>query len=156
MTRDLLASRHGGNRRSPPTDRCRSRVSAADRRVIVIRNGIEIGRAAVAIDDPQLPLGTHAFIVKAGEVAGESLRWRGAAARNWMAMDDPRVRRLRRTRQCACGGCGRMHIPQDFAHSIYPLLAPGTTLLILDAPVLEENTGTTLTVMGSGNPNPSR
>jgi hypothetical protein len=50
----------------------------------------------------------------------------------------------------------RMHIPQDFARSIYPLLAPGTTLLILDAPVLEENTGAALTVMGSGNPNPIR
>jgi hypothetical protein len=33
------------------------------------------------------------------------------------------------------------------------LLEPGTTLLVTDAPVLEENSGTRMTVMGSGNPN---
>ncbi len=46
-------------------------MSAADRRVIVVRNGVEIGRALLAVNDPQKPLGTHAFIVKAGAGAGE-------------------------------------------------------------------------------------
>ena len=128
-------------------------VSAADRRVIVIRNGIEIGRAAVAIDDPGKPLGTHAFIVKAGQVEGESLLVRGAAARNWMAIPIPGYADSA-GRDSDLAVVKRMHIPQDFARSIYPMLAPGTTLLILDAPVLEENTGAALTVMGSGNPNP--
>jgi hypothetical protein len=36
---------------------------------------------------------------------------------------------------------------------LYPLVVPGTTLLVTDAPVLEENTGRQLTVMASGNPN---
>ena len=44
-------------------------------------------------------------------------------------------------------------MPQDFARQLYPLLVPGTTLLVTDAPVLEENSGTQMTVMGSGNPN---
>ena len=43
--------------------------------------------------------------------------------------------------------------PQDFAQSLYPLLVPGTTLLVTDAPVLEENSGPKLTVISSGNPN---
>jgi hypothetical protein len=130
-------------------------VSASDRRVIVIRNGIEIGRAAVAIDDPDKPLGTHAFIVKAGQVDGESLLVRGAAARNWMAIPIPGYADAA-GRDSALAVARRMHLPQDFARSVYPLLTPGTTLLILDAPVLEENTGTKLTIMGSGNPNQSR
>lgn len=130
-------------------------VSGTDRRVIVIRNGIEIGRAAVAIDDPDKPLGTHAFIVKAGQVDGESLLVRGAAARNWMAIPIPGYADSA-GRDSDLAVVRRMHIPQDFAQSVYPLLSPGTTLLILDAPVLEENTGTALTVMGSGNPNQSR
>ncbi len=128
-------------------------VSAADRRAIVIRNGIEIGRAALTIDDPGKPLGTHAFIVKAGMLPAESLLVPGAAAHNWMAIPIPGY---------ADGGgrdstlavVERIHLSREFTRSVYPLLAPGTTLLILDAPVLEENTGSMLTVMGAGNPNP--
>jgi len=41
-------------------------LSSADGRVIVIRNGVEIGRARIEVRDPGKPLGTHAFIVKAG------------------------------------------------------------------------------------------
>jgi hypothetical protein len=48
---------------------------------------------------------------------------------------------------------GRIQIPQDFARQLYPLLVPGTTLLVTDAPVLEENSGQEMTVMGAGNPN---
>jgi hypothetical protein len=130
-------------------------VSAADRRVIVIRNGIEIGRAAVAVDDPDKPLGTHAFIVKAGEVNAQSLLVQGAAARNWMSIPIPGYADSA-GRDADLAVVRRLHIPPDFGRSIYPLLAPGTTLLILDAPVLEENTGAALTVMGAGNPNLAR
>ncbi len=48
---------------------------------------------------------------------------------------------------------GRLRLPQEFARSLYPLLVPGTTLLLTDAPVLEENSGAKLTVLSSGNPN---
>jgi hypothetical protein len=47
----------------------------------------------------------------------------------------------------------RMHLPQDFARQLYPLLEPGTTLLIMDAPVLAQNTSDRMTVMGAGVPN---
>ena len=47
-------------------------VSGADQRVVVIRNGIEIGRSRAIFTDPAKPLGTHAFIVKAG--AGNRVR----------------------------------------------------------------------------------
>jgi hypothetical protein len=91
-------------------------MSSTDQRVIVIRNGVEIGRARIDVRDPGKPLGTHAFIVKAGVGQGASMQ-------------------------------------QDFARPLYPLLVPGTTMLVTDAPVLEENSGTKMTVMASGNPN---
>ena len=47
---------------------------------------------------------------------------------------------------------GRMQLPQDFAKQLYPLLVPGTTFLVTDAPVLEENSGASLTVLGGGKP----
>ncbi len=38
-------------------------LSAADQRVLVYRNGIEIGRAKLQIRDPKAPVGTHAFVL---------------------------------------------------------------------------------------------
>jgi hypothetical protein len=38
-------------------------ASGADQRVIVLRNGVEIGRAKIGIEDVGEPLGTHAYTV---------------------------------------------------------------------------------------------
>ena len=38
-------------------------ISAADRRALLLRNGVEIGRARVSLRDPASPLGTHAFVL---------------------------------------------------------------------------------------------
>jgi hypothetical protein len=127
-------------------------MSAADQRLIVVRNGVEIGRSRIAFRDPTKPVGTHAFIVKAGAGAGESVLLKGAAARNWMAVPMPGYADAAGTDLSSVVG-GRVVIPQDFARQLYPLLVPGTTLLVTDAPVLEENSGKGMTVMGAGNPN---
>jgi len=126
-------------------------ISAADQRAIVLRNGVEIGRSRVALRDPGKPLGTHAFIVKAGEGTGESVVLRGAAARNWLAVSMPGYDATTDTSLPSVIG-DRIHLPQDFAAQVYPLLEPGTTLLLTDAPVLEENSGKQMTVMGAGIP----
>ena len=127
-------------------------MSSADSRVIVIRNGVEIGRARIDVHDPGKPLGTHAFMVKAGEGQGESLLVRGDAARNWTAVPMPGYGDAAGTDLASVVG-GRLRMQQEFAKLLYPLLVPGTTMLVTDAPVLEENTGQRMTVMGSGNPN---
>jgi hypothetical protein len=126
-------------------------ISAADQRAIVLRNGVEIGRSRVAVRDPGKPLGTHAFIVKAGEGTGESVMLKGAAARNWLALSMPGYDATTDTSLPSVVG-GRIHLPQDFAAQVYPLLEPGTTLLLTDAPVLEENSGKQMTVLGAGIP----
>jgi hypothetical protein len=127
-------------------------LSAADQRIIVLRNGVEIGRSRVYLSDPNVALGTHAFIVKAGAGSGESVILKGAAARNWMQVPMPGYGGTTGNQLADVVG-GRMRLPQDFAKLLYPLLEPGTTLLVTDAPMLEENTGRSMTVMGSGNPN---
>ena len=134
-----------------PTGPVSIMMSAADQRVIVIRNGVEIGRSRIAFRDPAKPVGTHAFIVKAGTGSGESVILKGAAARNWMAVPMPGYADAAGTDLSSVVG-GRIIVPQDFARQLYPLLVPGTTLLVTDAPVLEENSGKEMTVMGAGIP----
>jgi len=127
-------------------------ASVADQRVIVLRNGVEIGRSRVEFTAADQPIGTHAFIVKAGTGAGESAILEGAAARNWMAVAVPGYSDDAGAGLSAVVG-DRMHLPQDFARQLYALLEPGTTLLIMDAPVLAQNTSDRMTVMGAGVPN---
>jgi len=127
-------------------------ASVADQRVIVLRNGVEIGRSRVVFTDAEKPIGTHAFIVKAGSGVGDSVILKGAAARNWMAVAMPGYADAAGVGLSAVVG-GRMHLPQDFARQLYPLLEPGTTLLVMDAPVLAQNTSDRMTVMGAGVPN---
>lgn len=117
-------------------------ASAADRQVIVIRNGIEIGRAHLTIETPEKPLGTHAYLVLEGGEPGHP-RWStiglpGHAAESMGTHDENAIERLK--------------MPHEFTNRLYNLLEPGTTMLITDAPVLEHTTGTSLKVMGSGKP----
>jgi hypothetical protein len=127
-------------------------VSGADRRMIVIRNGIEIGRTQIKFTDPDKSLGTHAFIVKAGKGSAESSILKGAEARNWMVVPMVGYGQVKEPDLSAVVG-GRIQIPQTFLQRIYPLLVPGTTLVVTDEPVLEQNSGKQMTVMGAGNPN---
>jgi hypothetical protein len=124
-------------------------LSGADQRAIVLRNGIEIGRARLAIDDPGKPLGTCAFIVKAGAAPATSVVDTG---QSWMAVSMAGYRGATAsvTPQIAAG---RLHLPAQFTSSLSPLLVPGTTLFVTDAPILDEDSGTKLTVLSSGNPN---
>jgi hypothetical protein len=124
-------------------------MSAADQRVIVLRNGVEIGRAQLTVTHPTDPLGTHAFIVKEGAGSGQSVLVPGALARNWMSVAMPGYADTAGTDLSSVVG-GRLRMPPDFARLIYPLFVPGTTLLITDAPVLSQTTGVNLTVMSSG------
>ena len=124
-------------------------MSSADRRVVVLRNGVEIGRAHLQIADPGRPFGSYAFIVKDGQGVGRSVLVDGAAARNWMAVALPGTDGSAPS-DLASLAAGRLRMPQDFARNLYPLLQPGTTLFITDAPVLEQSLGKELTVLANG------
>ena len=60
-------------------------VSGADRRILVLRNGLEIGRTKIVLADPATALGTVAFVLKesgtgaTGDRAPAGMRWMGIA-----------------------------------------------------------------------------
>lgn len=117
-------------------------ASGADRRLIVLRNGVEIGRARIEVSNPGEPLGTHAYTMLGGG-DGQVPRWSavglpGHVAESRGAHDENAAERLR--------------LPKALTGRLYPLLEPGTTLLITDAPILKHTTGPTLAVMRSGLP----
>jgi hypothetical protein len=127
-------------------------VSGADQRVLVYRNGVEIGRSKVAMTQPNLPLGTHAFIMQEGAGNGTSPIASGKPAHRWIAVGVP-GHAGEDKQPLDPSHANRVRMPAGFAKAVYDILSPGTTLLVTDAPVLEEKTtGVALNVMNADAP----
>jgi len=119
-------------------------LSGADRRVIVFRNGVEIGRARIDVRDPEKALGTHVFTV-VGTQADGTPKWSavgvpGHAGEDRMPLDPAQVERIA--------------LPAEFRAGVVPLLVPGTTMMVTDAAVLSSTTGVSMAIVSNGSPEP--
>lgn len=106
-------------------------ISAADRRVIVLRNGIVIGSAPVTIDSPVDR--TSAFVMQNG----------GAAGRSWLRVPLP-------GQTAASAGPelrGRIHVEDRFRQAVEAVLRPGTTVLVTPDSLRAGSTGQSVTVV---------
>jgi hypothetical protein len=118
-------------------------LSRYDSRVVVIRNGLEIGRSRIVVKDPQRPLGTHVYVVKAGANSADPASrptWTGVGLIGHM--DDANTKPSPDAMQ-------RIVMPDEFRRLVVPLLVSGTTLMVTDAPILEETTGKQMAVLSS-------
>jgi hypothetical protein len=126
-------------------------ISAADRRALVLRNGVEIGRARVSLREPGAPLGTHAFVLTADYVDTPHATLPGQKQGKWIAIpmpghfDDA-------GRAESFDAAAAVTLPDGFARAVYLLVGPGSTMLITDAPVLAENTTSAFTILSDGPP----
>jgi hypothetical protein len=115
-------------------------MSSADERVLVLRNGVEIGRARISVSDPEAPLGTHTFVMRQDSAT---------AAPTWVAVAMPgHFDEAGRT--LSHEAAARVSMPPGFAYAVSLLLAPGATLFITDAPILAENMHPDFTVLSDG------
>ena len=97
-------------------------VSESDNRVVVLRNGVEIGRARVTIDPP--PFGTHVL----------QLVQDGGSAR-WLVVSAPGESDVGKVVDGSA--IQRLHMPADFYAQVRPLIVPGVTVLLTEAPVVD-------------------
>ena len=128
-------------------------ISAADRRALVLRNGVEVGRARISVLDPAQPLGTHAFVLTSEYTDQPHPTLPGAKQGKWIAIampghfDDA-------GRNLPFAAAAGVAMPDGFARAVYLLLGPGSTMLITDAPILAENTTSSFTVLSDGPASP--
>lgn len=106
-------------------------VSSADRAVYVYRNGNPIGRAPMGVTG-RGPLGNHVFTLLEGNTGRLSWLAPGRAARRWLSVAD------RADPQMIAS---RLQMSPEFAGKVYDTIAPGTTVVITDQPVVRHNTG---------------
>src|SRR6185369_9842886 len=114
-------------------------VSGRDRRVVVLRNGVEIGRARVDVRDPATRFGTHAFQVVEGGTAAKP---------SWVAIGMPKGQ----AKAFDPTVTSRVTVPPAFLAQVRPLLTVGTTMVVTDDPIKPETTGVPLDVVNADPP----
>jgi hypothetical protein len=114
-------------------------ISAADRRALVLRNGVEIGRARVTLRNSNAPLGTHAFVLTSEYLDAPHPTLPGAKQGKWLAIAVP-GHSNEAGRTLSFDAAAEVVIPEGFARAIYLLLGPGATMFVTDAPILAQNT----------------
>ncbi|MDX2211300.1 MAG: L,D-transpeptidase [Sphingopyxis sp.] len=115
-------------------------VSRSDQRVIVLRNGAEIGRARAALADHDFE--THVLTLT--KLPDGRLRWifagvPGHAGEMGQPMDAAILNQLR--------------LPHEFHERLNEIIVPGTTILVTEAPVLPQNSGKPMTIIASADQN---
>ena len=102
-------------------------VSLDEQRAYTYCNGVEIGRTKVQFREPEEPVGTQPRWTKVGMIGH---------------MDDANT-------LPDADVVNRIILPQDFQQRLTPLLVSGTTMMVTDAPILENTTGQTMAVLSS-------
>lgn len=115
-------------------------VSKSDKRVVVLRNGVEIGRSVAEIDDDDM--GSHVVTLTAGP--GGKPRWvyvglPGHEAEEGAGLDEATINRLK--------------LPRAFYAAVKVALRPGDTILITGSRV-DAGGGAPLTIMDAVTPLP--
>jgi hypothetical protein len=121
------------NPQAAPTGPLSIIVSRLDERVIVLRNGVEIGRARALVADKTSDIHVYTYI---GEVNGE---------RRWMVAGS-QAQRAQPVRPWALEG---IDVPPAFLAAVRAELKPGATMLVTKSKVLPSNSGRQLTVLAS-------
>lgn len=112
-------------------------ISRADQRIVVFRNGVEIGRAKITLAD-DAPLGTHAYVMH------------GTAAQpQWMAVPVP-GHEAEAGQVLDSAAVSRVRFPRAFLAHMQGVLAPGATLVVTDGAILPHTTGAPMTVVANG------
>lgn len=123
-------------------------LSVPDGRVVVFRNGIEIGRSRVEVNDPLV--GTHAFIVGQGYMADTPNR-AGLRMPNWITIGIP-GHGDEAGKVVDEALADRVAVPREFMEKLLPLLTPGSVLLATDESVSPASTGGKVEVIDSNPP----
>lgn len=116
-------------------------LSRSDQRLIVLRNGVEIGRARVLVREPERVTGTHAYVMGSDYMSGDFPQFPQGRAPQWQAIAVPGHEQDGGA-VIDGGTINGITLPSGFIALVYPLLTPGTVLVATDARILPQTTAT--------------
>lgn len=110
-------------------------ISGRDRKVVVLRNGVEIGSSPIVLDAPVTE--TVAFSLQSIDVTGE----------HWLRLALPGGTR---TGELSAEERSKGHLPEGFRAALATVLTPGATLLVTRETLASAGTGTPVTIIEAG------
>ncbi len=112
-------------------------VSTGDQRVVILRNGVEIGRARAAVQQDSTE---SQVLTMTGKARGGQAEWIQVGVQD-VAPEDSAI--------ISTQGVERMQLPAAFVAHMRSVMTPGTTVLITRAAVGDQTTGVQTTVLAS-------
>jgi hypothetical protein len=125
-------------------------LSQGSQRIVVYRNGVEIGRARVTIAG-DAPLMNHALILTDTPSTVADPYVPNAAKYSWLRLGVPGHMGENGT-QVDPAAVARIRIPTDFVAKVNAILTPGTTLFVTSAALYAQTSGTRLQVVDADPP----
>jgi hypothetical protein len=136
---------------SSPTGPISIVLSQGSQRVVVYRNGIEIGRARLIVSG-DAPLASHALVLTEGPSSMTDPYVPDSSKYRWLRVGVPGHPGEAGT-QVDPAGLARIHLPATFAAHVNSILAPGATVLVTDEPLSPQTTGAAAQVVDAAPPN---
>jgi L,D-transpeptidase catalytic domain len=125
-------------------------LSQGSRRIVVYRNGIEIGRALLTVSGDG-PLVNHALILSEGASTVPDPYVPDPTKYRWLRVGVPGHLGEQGT-QVDPAAIARIKIPQDFVTRVNGILTPGATLLVTDESLYPQTSGPTVQVLDADPP----
>jgi hypothetical protein len=119
-------------------------MSTQEKIAHVLRGGAEIGRVHVEVKGPP-PTGTTAYMLLDGTTGEESKIVPGKPALRWQVVGDSE--HPDRIASAADSFAEGIVVPPEFAAKVYPLLAPGATVVVTGESLSVDDSVTPLTVI---------
>lgn len=108
-------------------------ISTYNQTVIVLRNGIEIGRSKIGVVGKQ-PFGSQAYVVLDGVGAEKSRIVPDQMEMKWLRVNAPNEAGVE-AEGLDSKAISRIAVPVDFARHVYSALRPGSSMLLTDEPI---------------------
>jgi L,D-transpeptidase catalytic domain len=125
-------------------------LSPTSRRIVVYRNGIEIGRSPLTVVGDG-PIDTHALVLVQGASVGPDPYVPDATRFRWVRIGIP-GQATDAGVELSPEAIARIKIPESFVNRLYTVLAPGTTVLVTDEAVTPATTGVPIQVVNADPP----
>jgi hypothetical protein len=128
-------------------------LSVGSKRVVVYRNGIEIGRARLGISGTE-PIANHALVLTEGPSSVPDPYVPDAGKYRWLRIGVPGHMEEAGT-QISAAALARISLPPEFVRQVVSILTPGATVLVTSESLSPETSGPAIQV-ADADPPPER
>ena len=125
-------------------------LSQGSKRVVVYRNGIEIGRARLAISGNQ-PFANHALVLTEGPSSVPDPYVPDPGKYHWLRIGVPGHMEEAGT-QVSADALARIRLPAEFVRQVNSILTPGATVLVTTESLSPETSGAPIQVADADPP----